>query len=88
MIEEIEVEGYRSVRTVRMRMKPVLVVVGENGTGKTNLYRALQLFQAAASGSLARAIAEDGGMESVRWAGARKRGHVRMQVQSSRTEQQ
>ncbi len=37
MIEEIEVQGYRSVRAVRMRMGPVLVVVGENGTGKTNL---------------------------------------------------
>lgn len=80
MIEEIEIEGFRSIRSVRMDMKPVLVVVGENGTGKTNLYRALQLFQAAASGSLARAIAEDGGMESVLWAGARKRGPVRMRI--------
>lgn len=80
MIQELEVEGYRSVRSVRMRMKPVLVVVGENGTGKTNLYRALQLFQAAASGNLARTIAEDGGMESVLWAGARKRSPVRMRI--------
>ncbi len=80
MIEEIQIEGYRSVRSVRMRMRPVLVVVGENGTGKTNLYRALQLFQAAASGSLARSIAEDGGMESVLWAGARTRGPVRMRI--------
>ncbi|HYD40779.1 MAG TPA: AAA family ATPase [Anaeromyxobacter sp.] len=80
MIEQIEIEGFRSVRSVRMRMKPVLVVVGENGTGKTNLYRALQLFHAAASGNLARTIAEDGGMESVLWAGARKRGPVRMRI--------
>ena len=34
----------------------------------------------AASGTLARAIAEDGGMESVLWAGARKRGPVRMRI--------
>jgi predicted ATPase len=80
VIEEIEIEGYRSVRSVRMRMRPVLVVVGENGTGKTNLYRALQLFQAAAGGGLARAIAEDGGMESVLWAGTRKRGPVRLRI--------
>jgi predicted ATPase len=80
VIEEIEVEGFRSVRAVRMRLGGVSVVVGENGTGKTNLYRALQLFQAAATGTLARAIAEDGGMESVLWAGARKRGPVRMRI--------
>lgn len=80
MIEEIEVQGYRSVRVVRMRMRHVLIVVGENGTGKSNLYGALQLFQAATGGMLARAIAEDGGMELVLWAGARKRGPVRMRI--------
>ena len=41
VIQEIEIEGFRSVRSVRMRLGAVSVVVGENGTGKTNLYRAL-----------------------------------------------
>lgn len=80
VIEQIHVEGFRSIRTLRMRLSPVTVIVGENGTGKTNLYRALQLFQAAAAGTLARAIATDGGMESVLWAGARRKGPVRMRI--------
>ncbi len=80
MIREIDVEGFRSVRSVRMALGPITVVSGENGTGKTNLYRALQLFQAAAGGTLARAIAEDGGMESVLWAGGRRRGPVRLRI--------
>lgn len=74
MIESVHVEGYRSVRDARVPLERVTVVVGENGTGKTNLYRALQLFQHAAAGRLARAITGEGGMESMLWAGGRRAG--------------
>lgn len=80
MIRELEIEGFRSVQAVRLPLAPLTVVVGENGTGKTNLYRALQLFQAAAAGALARAVADEGGMESVLWAGARRKGPVRLRI--------
>lgn len=33
--------GYRSLIDVRVRLEQVTVVLGENGSGKTNLYRAL-----------------------------------------------
>lgn len=48
--------------------------VGANGVGKTNLYKALGLFRAAADGTLTRAVAEEGGIESVLWAGKRRKG--------------
>ena len=48
--------------------------VGANGVGKTNLYRALALLRSAAEGLITRAIAEDGGTESVLWAGVRLKG--------------
>lgn len=48
--------------------------VGANGVGKTNLYRALQLAQASAAGTLARELAGEGGMESAFWAGKRRVG--------------
>ncbi|MEX0658027.1 MAG: AAA family ATPase [Egibacteraceae bacterium] len=77
MIDSIRIQGYRSVRLVRLRLDPVTVVAGKNGTGKTNLYRALRLFQHAAAGTLARAITGEGGMESVLWAGDEKKGAKR-----------
>lgn len=49
------------------------VVVGSNGVGKTNLYAALRLTQAAAVGTLGRSIAEEGGLTSLLWAGPRPR---------------
>ena len=65
--------GYRSLRRIRFPLRRLNVFVGDNGVGKTNLYRALQLLQAAAVGTLGREIASEGGMESAGWAGERRK---------------
>jgi predicted ATPase len=70
-IRDIAIAGYRSLRAIRFPVGQLTVFVGANGVGKTNLYRALQLLQAAAAGTLARELASEGGMESVLWAGKR-----------------
>jgi predicted ATPase len=73
-IREVGVAGYRSLRALRFPVGQLTVFVGPNGVGKTNLYRALQLIQAAAAGTLARELASEGGMESALWAGKRRSG--------------
>ncbi len=72
-VREIEAAGYRSLRSLRFPVGPLSIFVGGNGTGKTNLYRALVLLQAASAGTLTRELATEGGMESVLWAGTRRR---------------
>ncbi|MCP4643873.1 MAG: AAA family ATPase [bacterium] len=79
-IQELWVKGYRSVRNIRLPLGRVNVLVGPNGCGKSNLYRAIVLLAAAARGTLARALASEGGMPSVLWAGPRKKGSVRMEL--------
>jgi predicted ATPase len=68
---EIGVVGYRSLRSIHFPVGGLTVFVGANGVGKTNLYRALQLLQASAAGTLARELASEGGMQSALWAGKR-----------------
>jgi len=80
MIRELEVEGYRSVRSIRLVMQRINVVLGSNGSGKTNLYRSMYLLFAAANGTLARTLADEGGIPSVLWAGPREDGPVRMRI--------
>jgi predicted ATPase len=60
----VAADGYRSLRRIGFPVDQLSVFVGANGVGKTNLYRALQLIQAAAAGSLAVELAREGGMAS------------------------
>lgn len=61
-------------------MKRVNVVVGANGCGKSNLYKALHLVAAAAEGNFSRSLAQEGGLTSALWAGDRAKGPVRMRM--------
>src|ERR1700732_4116373 len=72
MLCEFHAAGYRSLRKIRFPVGRLGVFVGANGVGKTNLYRARQLLQASAAGTLSRELAAEGGMESALWAGERQ----------------
>ncbi len=74
--------NYRSLKSIRMDMGGVNLFIGENGVGKSNLYRALQLVQAAVRGRLAYEIAREGGMASALWSGKRRSGEpVRVKLE-------
>ena len=60
------------MRGLTLPVEQLSLFIGANGVGKTNLYKALALLQCAAYGTLTRAIAEEGGIESVLWAGPRR----------------
>lgn len=71
-LTDLDIKGYRSIRSIRFPLRRLTVLVGGNGVGKTNLYRALELVHAAATGDLALNLAREGGIASVMWAGPRK----------------
>lgn len=69
MLQTIAVSGYRSLRDVVVPLGGLTVVTGANGTGKSNLYRALRLLAGAATGGMVDAVAREGGLSSLLWAG-------------------
>lgn len=69
MLHSVRLSGYRSLRDFRLRLGRVTVLRGANGVGKTNVYRALRLLSALARGDFAEAVAAEGGMRSLLWAG-------------------
>ena len=74
MLKTLAVSGYRSLRDVSVPLEPLTVITGPNGSGKSNLYRALRLLAAAASGTMVGAIANEGGLPSLLWAGPQQGG--------------
>lgn len=74
MLQILAVAGYRSLRDVIVPLGPLTVVTGPNGSGKSNLYRALRLLASAARGELVGAVAREGGLPSLLWAGPESGG--------------
>ncbi|OQS34559.1 AAA family ATPase [Chromobacterium haemolyticum] len=73
-IHELSLKGFRSIRQLRLELEPLNVVVGPNGCGKSNLYKAVRLLHEAACGRLSAALAEEGGIQKAMWAGGLRRG--------------
>jgi predicted ATPase len=69
VIATLAVQNYRSLRRLIVPLAALTVVTGANGTGKSNLYRALRLLADAARNGAVAALAREGGLQSTLWAG-------------------
>jgi len=75
-IRELNIIGYRSIAKMQLSLNRVNIITGQNGCGKSNLYKAVHLIAQAAKGQLAQSFADEGGFPSALWAGARTK-HTR-----------
>lgn len=69
-ITKLDIEGFRSLRNVSWIPGDLNVIIGSNGTGKSNLLRFLELISISAQGKLGKYIQSIGGMEPIVWDGA------------------
>ncbi|UXY13762.1 AAA family ATPase [Chitiniphilus purpureus] len=85
MLKTLAVANYRSLRRLVLPLGRLNVVSGANGSGKSNVYRALRLLAGCAHGGMIAALAREGGLQSTLWAGpenlskAMRRGDVPVQ---------
>ena len=82
MLTTIAVSNYRSLRELAMPLGRLNLITGANGSGKSNLYRALRLLAETAQGGVVHALAREGGLSSTLWAGPEQfsRGMRRREV--------
>ncbi|RBL66124.1 ATP-binding protein, partial [Pseudomonas sp. MWU13-2625] len=69
MLKTLAVANYRSINKLVIPLGRLNLVTGANGSGKSNLYRALRLLAETAQGGVVNALAKEGGLESTYWAG-------------------
>ena len=69
MLSTLAIENYRSLRHVVLPLGGLNVVTGANGSGKSNLYRALRLLAESSRNGAVAALAREGGLPSTLWAG-------------------
>jgi predicted ATPase len=63
--EQISIHGYRRLFSLSLEMRPLAVLIGANGVGKTSLLEVFSLLSASAKGQLQSKISEYGGLNEV-----------------------
>ena len=41
MLDKIRIKGYKSIRELELKLKPINILIGSNGVGKTNIVEAI-----------------------------------------------
>ncbi len=62
IFEKIHVRGFRRLRDVDLKLKPLNVLIGANGSGKTTLLDVFTLLAASAAGKLNETLSDLGGI--------------------------
>jgi predicted ATPase len=62
---QLTVHGFRRLREVRLQLRPLSVMIGANGTGKTSVLDVLSLLAFSAQGRLSTSISELSGLANV-----------------------
>ncbi len=64
-VNKIRLTGFRRLNELKIEMRPLMVVIGANGVGKTSLLDSLSLLSSSAAGTLNRKLSAMGGVMEV-----------------------
>jgi len=64
-ISQVKIGGFRRLWQVSLPVRPLMVLIGANGVGKTSLLDAFSLLSASASGNLSSTVSQFGGIASL-----------------------
>ncbi len=69
MLQTLAVQNYRTLRDFVIPLGPLNLITGANGSGKSNIYKALRLLAETAQNGVIGSLAREGGLASTLWAG-------------------
>ena len=69
MLTTLAISNYRSLHSFVIPLQRLNVITGANGSGESNVYRALRLLADTAQGRVVPSLAREGGLQSALWAG-------------------
>lgn len=71
-LTRIKVDGFKSIESADIELNMVNVLIGSNGSGKTNFISVLSLLQALIAGDLQNYVARKGGPDSFLYWGRKR----------------
>ena len=88
-LDHITVRGFKSIASIeKLKIGPLTVLIGPNGSGKTNFLGVFSFLNAIRTGGLQRYVAKAGGADRVLHFGSRvtERFHVRISFENERNQ--
>lgn len=79
-LDRIEIEGYRSIKKLKLRLKAINILIGANGAGKSNLVGAFGLLGDLVDGKLQLHVGRQGGANALLHFGVKKTKTLRIKV--------
>ena len=79
-VDKITIEGFKSISSVEVELRPINVLIGANGSGKSNFIGAFDFLRAIRAGHLQNYVARSGGAERLLHFGARVTDRLRIHV--------
>ena len=72
MIANLRVKNYKSLKDINIRLKPLNVIIGLNGCGKSNFLDVFSLLSSGAKGELTESINSRSGIGTVLFSGEKE----------------
>lgn len=79
-LERIKIEGFKSIRSVEVELRPLNVLIGANGSGKSNFIGVFRFLRELISGNLRVHVGQAGGADSLLHFGRKRTEELRLQV--------
>ncbi|MFP2895675.1 AAA family ATPase [Corallococcus sp. 4LFB] len=79
-LERIEIEGFKSIREMALDLRPINVLIGANGAGKSNFISVFTLLQRMREGRLQQHVAQAGGADSMLHYGRKRTSQLRLKL--------
>jgi predicted ATPase len=83
-IQSITIEGFKSIKSIRdLALRPINILIGANGSGKSNFLEAFILLGASEAGELDSYVARYGGADRLLHFGSKSTQEIYIPLQSS-----
>ncbi|OAV70603.1 cobalt transporter ATP-binding subunit [Bacteroidales bacterium Barb4] len=86
MIKTITIENYKSIRHLELDMKPINILIGANGAGKSNFIGFFKFLRHLLGQHLQRHVAEEGSTDDILYFGSKCsnfiEGHIEFEIDS------
>jgi predicted ATPase len=79
-LDKIQVKGFKSIRGMDLELRPLNVLIGANGAGKTNFVSLFKLLNQMVEGSLQVFVARSGGADALLYFGQKNTNEISIEL--------